>query len=217
MGRHGLRLGHYSDIARRSGWTAGHAGESGDVVGGPRRGRRRAPCRCRCCSVRRRLNWRGSELRTRPLLPMMEPMTVRVLGLLPLVAGLAIAAPVPSGGSLVHGRGYSGVIFPASSPEVRELLDIIMSPSEIAGYWTPGARDVEALESRLGRTLRESRKHPELLVPEVRPEWPRVFRLQGGVDSRAPHRVPPPIRRHRAEGRSEAHLRELLPDQRERR
>jgi len=114
-------------------------------------------------------------LRTRPLLPMMEPMTVRVLGLLPLVAGLAIAAPVPSGGSLVHGRGYSGVIFPASSPEVRELLDIIMSPSEIAGYWTPGARDVEALESRLGRTLRESRKHPELLVPEVRPECRAYF------------------------------------------
>ena len=114
-------------------------------------------------------------MRTRPLLPMMEPMTVGVLGLLPLVAGLAIAAPVPSGGSLVHGRGYSGVIFPASSREVRELPDIIMSPSEIAGYWTPGARDVEALESRLGRTLRESRKHPELLVPEVRPECRAYF------------------------------------------
>src|SRR5438034_9546840 len=101
---------------------------------------------------------------------MMEPMTVGVLGLLPLVAGLAIAAPVPSGGSLVHGRGYFGVIFPASSREVRELPDIIMSPSELAGHWTPGARAVEEWQSRLGRTVRGARQRPELLAPQPRPE-----------------------------------------------
>jgi hypothetical protein len=105
-------------------------------------------------------------LRSQSQLLMMQTMTVRVLGLLPLIAGLAIAAPVPSGGSVVHGRRYSGVILPATGPDARELDTDIMSPSDIAGFWTPGPRDVEALESRLGATLRETQKHPELLVRE---------------------------------------------------